>query len=178
VRCGTVRKHCRRVADHRSALRCDVYVVDGLQSVTVPCGALQCVAVHCGNIAEGFWTIAVPYVRFSALLTRCRKLPDHFGSLWSLTVHCSTLPKCCGRLAVHCGTVQKHCGRVAHHHGALRTLWKAYGPLWCSGELLCIAYCTQNTEHTRPYHTSLRGARFTATVILDVNWALLLHTQH
>jgi len=59
VHCGTVRKHCRRVADHRSALRCDVYVVEGLQTVKVPCGGLQCIAVHCGNVAEGLQTIAV-----------------------------------------------------------------------------------------------------------------------
>jgi len=56
---GTVRKHHRRVADHRGALWCVVYVVEGLQTVTTPCGALQCIAVHCGNVAEGLQTIAV-----------------------------------------------------------------------------------------------------------------------
>jgi len=57
--CGTVRKHRRRVADHRGALRCVVYVVEGLQTVTVPCSALQCIAVHCGNVAEGLRMIEV-----------------------------------------------------------------------------------------------------------------------
>jgi len=107
----------------------------------------------------------------SALLTRCRKLPDHFGSLWCHMVHCSKMPKCCGRLAGHCGA----CSALRY---TPKMLWKGCRPLrciayvveglWtvvCSSELRCIVYCTDNTEHTRPHHASLRGARFTATVI-------------
>jgi len=75
VRCGTVRKHCRRVTDHRGALRCVVYLVEGLQTVTVPCGALQCVAVHCGNVVEGLQTIVVRCIS-------CRRLVDHCRALW------------------------------------------------------------------------------------------------
>ena len=97
-------------------------------------GTLECLTLPCRNFAEGFWTIAVPYVRCSALLTRCRKLGDHCGALRCIAVHCQNVAeglRATVELAVHCGTVQKHCGRAADHRSALRTLWKAYGPLWC-----------------------------------------------
>jgi len=73
VHCGALHICYGRLVGHCGALwysaetltkgcgpsRCVVYVVEGLQSVRVPCSVLQCVAVHCGNVAEGLQTIAV-----------------------------------------------------------------------------------------------------------------------
>jgi len=121
VRCGTVRKHCGRVTDHRGALRCVVYVVQGLQTVTVRCGALQCVAVHCGNVVEGLQTIAVRCIS-------CRRLVDHCRALWSgvyVVDNLRTVMVPCSALhcrAVRCIALQKRFGRLLDHCGAVCTL--------------------------------------------------------
>ena len=90
---------------------------------------------------------------------RCRKLTHRYGTLQCLTLPRYLIPRATPSQAM-CHAISRHV--LCHLSPRATQLWCL---VVCSDEWQCIAYCTHNAEHTRPHHTSLRGTRFTATVI-------------
>jgi len=59
-----------------------------LQTIAVRCGALRCIMVHCGNVAEALWTTET--------------LPNHCGSLQRIVVKVAdAAAECITQTSIH-----------------------------------------------------------------------------
>jgi len=95
--------------------------VEGLRTVVVPCGALWCIAVQCGNIVEGLRTIAV-HCGVMYMLWKAYRLLRYLAVAYNaLRCTVETLQKACRPLrciVVWC----VHCGRLTNRYGTFRCL--------------------------------------------------------
>jgi len=102
MRCGALWNVTERCTTLRNACR-------ALQNA---CGLLRCIAMHCGNIAEHFWAIAI----------RC-------WPLWCVAVHYGALWKRCRSLAHEALFTNK--GRETGPLECFQTIAVHYDTLWC-----------------------------------------------
>jgi len=98
-------------------------------------GALQCIAVHCGNVAEGLQTIVVLYGACGASSAPCSGVHHILSPLVIIAVHYGTVTeslRTTGTLADHCCALRctkVHYSALRKRCGSLEDQWNASKPL-------------------------------------------------